>query len=170
MDTVEIKKKRVKILKVDAYVEKERVFGWDLQGKEDVQENGTVVVVLKRDRADFTSYEELCELERDYEVITRPYPLTAFIFLGIGLISLLCYFLLKTFFLYIIFLFVALTCFAIAFFALLVFFLILFKKKKILKKLAKDAGRKSGIDKSIPAPRNIEKEEEYTWAIENQIK
>ncbi len=166
---MEVKSKRIKFSKTDDYIALQESFGWKLVSKDDPQPDETIVVTMERDKDDFTDYNAIRELEKDYNKISRPIPIATIVFALLGAILIILYFLLKGSIFGIICIYGGLTSLLFMLFTGIVFLIVFIKRKKLLKSINKNAAHKSGANKDWPTPRNILEEEEYTWTIRSQI-
>lgn len=163
---MEAKSKRLKLKKVDQYIDFQESFGWDLVSKSDLRPDDTVVITMQRNKDDIPRYSQVRALEKQYNRIVRPAPVGAIVTLVIGLGLLITFFLTqgKLFFFY-AFLYGALTFFCVTVFLLVVYLIIVLNRGKILETIRTQAGIKSGANRDLPTARNIMPEEEGTWDL-----
>lgn len=163
---METKSKRVKLSKIDKYVETQQAFGWEVVSQDDLRPNSTVVITMQRDPNTFENFGKVRSLEKQYNSLSRPYPILTVVLAVIGLASLGAYLFLKSTVIFAIaFLYIALTFFCMAVFALIVFFLLLIKRNKLLTAIKKEASNKFGSNSDWPTQRNVLEEGELTWAL-----
>ena len=166
---MEVKSKRIKLSKADDYIALQESFGWSLVSKDDPHPDETIVVTMERDKDNFSDYDAIRQLEKDYQKISRPIPIATIVFALLGALLIVLYFLFKGSLVAIACLYGGLTSFLFMIFTGIVFLIIFIKRKKLLKNINNNAARKSGANKDWPTPRNILEEDEYTWTIRSQI-
>lgn len=167
---MEVKSKRMKLIKADEYIAMQEAFGWTLVSKDDLRPDETLVVTMERNPELFSNYKELRSLEKDYNNISRPFPLLTIIFAIIGGVLVGLYFAFKGLVISFAFIYGGLTCFLIALFALAIFIILLIKRRNLLKKVLEYVGNKTGVNGEWPTPRNVAEETEDSWIIRSQIK
>ena len=167
---MEVKRKRIKLSKIEQYTADKKAFGWQVAAQEDLKPNNTVVLILERDREQIPDYRAVRSLEKQYFAIRRPFSLPMVICAGIGTLFLILYFATKSAFIfYFIFLYLSLTFFFVASFALAVFLFLLIKKKKILALIKEEAAARAGTSNDWPNAGNIMPENQESWALSNMI-
>lgn len=161
---------RVKEKKVDEKIEFYSAFGWTLVGDRDQLPNGKVGLMFERDKKSLDSFDKIKAGEHAYARIARPYPLGAIITFAIATALLVAYFVLqKIFILYIIFLYLSLATYSVTIYLLIVFLIIFIKRRGLLNKIVNNVGIEAGTIKELPLKNNIEKENEDTWLIANNL-
>ena len=163
---MEVKSKRISLSKVDAYVEIQESFGWEVVDKEDLRANNTILLTMQRDGETFIDYRGVRALEKQYHHLHKAFPLALLVSLIIACSLLGAYLALKPTFLYAIsFLYGSLTFFGVSTFAFIVYILLIIKRKKLLELILKQASIKAGTNKNWPTKRNIDPENEKTWTL-----
>lgn len=163
---METKYKKTTLPRMDKYVETQEYFGWEVVDQMPQRSDFSIILTLQRDGSRFTDFRKVRSLEKQYNRIARPIPLTFLIFVTLGVGFLITFFVTKNMLFYAYgFLYPALTCFCIATFALIVYILILSRRKKLLATLLQQASIATGTNKEWPTGHNINPDTETTWAL-----
>lgn len=161
---------RVKEKKAEKKLEFYTAFGWTEVGEREQLPGGKVGITIERDRKDLESFNTIKSGEKAYTQVARPYPLLAIILFGIGSVLLAAYFVTQTIIdFYITFLFAALAVYGFAIYALVVFLIVFLKRRPLLKKIVNNVGVEAGTIRELPLKNNVEKENEDTWSIANNL-
>ena len=152
--------------KIDFYT----AFGWNLVGEREQLPNGKVGLTFERDKKELESFDKIRRAEQAYAQISRPYPLAALITLAIGSALLILYFMLqKQVVFYLGFLYLSLFAYAMSIYLLIIFIIIVIKRRGLQKKIVQNVGVEAGTIRELPLKNNIEKENEDTWLIANNL-
>lgn len=152
--------------KIDFYT----AFGWTLVGEREQLPNGKVGLTFERDKKELESFDKIRRAEQAYAQISRPYPLAALITLAIGSALLILYFVLqKQVVFYLGFLYLSLFAYAMSIYLLIIFIIIVIKRRGLQNKIVQNVGAEAGTIRELPLKNNIEKENEDTWLIANNL-
>lgn len=156
--------------KVESKIEFYSTFGWTVSGEQEQLPGGKVGFTIERDKNALESYDTIRHGEKAYAQIARPYPLLAIIFFGIASILLAMFFVLqKSFDFYIVFLYMSLPLYGLSIYLLIIFLVIFLKRRSLLKKIVNNVGVEAGTIRELPLKNNVEKENEDTWTIANNL-
>ena len=152
--------------KIDFYT----AFGWNLVGEREQLPNCKVGLTFERDKKELESFDKIRRAEQAYAQKSRPYPLAALITLAIGSALLILYFMLqKQVVFYLGFLYLSLFAYAMSIYLLIIFIIIVIKRRGLQKKIVQNVGVEAGTIRELPLKNNIEKENEDTWLIANNL-
>lgn len=160
---------KTKLSKKDDVINYYAHFGYKLINEN--QSNKRVELVFER--IDVDTISELKNVESEYNKLSRNMPLAASIWLGVGVLFVIAYIILKSIPEAASWAFIAIPligiCAGIAVFLLIVFIVSITNRKKIQKDLIYNADVLSGVIKLYPEARNIENPTEQTFLLRNNI-
>lgn len=160
---------KTKLSKKDDVINHYAHFGYKLINEN--QYNKRVELVFER--IDVDAISELKNVESEYNKLSRNMPIAASIWLGVGVLFVVAYIILKSIPEAASWAFIAIPligiCAGIAVFLLIVFIVSITNRKKIQKDLIYDADVLSGVIKLYPEARNIENPTEQTFLLRNNI-
>lgn len=167
---MENKAERIKYEKVEDEIVASECFGWVHVSTTDMHPDNTVLLTMTRDDTN-PNIGALRKLEKQYKNISRLYPINAFVLVGVGLIFLIAYFILRKFpAVALVLIILALTFISLSIFTGLTFLIIMLKRKYLLESIKKEAGQLSGKVKQWPYNNNVMKAGEKSWVIRNNLK